>query len=280
MRLVSARPVPRSSSAERDVVGDRQRPRTARSAGTPCRCRARAPRAGLSACTARRRAHGAGVGLHDAVDHLNQRRLARAVLAQQGMDLALADSEGHAIIGDHAGEALGDAANVEERRRQPCWRAFLGRCSARTDLALAAARAAQLRGDRNRDRRRAPCPRCRRCRWGTASARASFSIPASRNRFSKRARLVAEPIRPAQAKSCASTVCAIDKSRAWENVMIRCKASGGAAAAMAAGSVEIAGEAFGGRLAGNRSTATSTQVMAKGKSANARTTARPTWPAP
>ena len=63
--------------------------RTARSAGTPCRCRASAPPWGW------RRVIGfavpadlAGIGLHDAVDHLDERGLARAVLAEQRVDFA------------------------------------------------------------------------------------------------------------------------------------------------------------------------------------------------
>ncbi len=66
-------------------------PRTARSAGTPCRCRAGgrpwdwATVTGLAVP-----ADLAGIGLQDAVDHLDQRRLAGAVLAEQRVDLARA----------------------------------------------------------------------------------------------------------------------------------------------------------------------------------------------
>ena len=42
-------------------------------------------------------------------------RLAGAVLAEQGVDLAGPDLEVDAVVGHHAGEALGDAAHLERR---------------------------------------------------------------------------------------------------------------------------------------------------------------------
>ena len=57
----------------------------------------------------------AGVGLHHAVDDLHQRRLAGAVLAEHRMDLARARREADVVVGEHAGEALGDAAQLQPR---------------------------------------------------------------------------------------------------------------------------------------------------------------------
>ena len=55
----------------------------------------------------------AGVGLQDAVDHLDQRRLAGAVLAEQRVDFARADREADVVVGEHAREGLGDAAELQ-----------------------------------------------------------------------------------------------------------------------------------------------------------------------
>lgn len=52
---------------------------------------------------------GALVRLLHAVEDLHQGRLAGAVLADQGMDRALADGDRDVLVGDDAGEALGDA---------------------------------------------------------------------------------------------------------------------------------------------------------------------------
>jgi hypothetical protein len=53
------------------------------------------------------------IGPDEAVDHLDQRRLARPVLAQQRMDLARRDPEGHVVIGAHAGIGFSDAVGPE-----------------------------------------------------------------------------------------------------------------------------------------------------------------------
>ncbi len=45
----------------------------------------------------------------EAVEDAHQRRLAGAVLAEQGVDLALAQGKVHGVIGDEVAEALGDA---------------------------------------------------------------------------------------------------------------------------------------------------------------------------
>ena len=52
----------------------------------------------------------AGVGLHHAVDDLHQRRLAGAVLAEHGVDLAGQHVERDAVVGDDGRVDLGDAA--------------------------------------------------------------------------------------------------------------------------------------------------------------------------
>jgi len=61
-------------------------------------------------------AHRAAIGFDEAVYHLDQRGLARAILAQERVDLALADIERHGIIGDHARIGLGEAIDAEQRR--------------------------------------------------------------------------------------------------------------------------------------------------------------------
>lgn len=65
----------------------------------------------------------------DAAQHFHQGRLAGAVLADQGMDLALPDGEIDAVQRLHAGEGFADTAHLEqcghsdtlgqERRRWP-----------------------------------------------------------------------------------------------------------------------------------------------------------------
>ena len=50
-----------------------------------------------------------------AVEDLHQRRLAGAVLADDGVDRAGRDREVDAVVGDHAGEALDDAAAARPR---------------------------------------------------------------------------------------------------------------------------------------------------------------------
>ena len=53
------------------------------------------------------------VGLMGAVQRLHQRRLAGAVLADDGVDRAAADLEVDAVVGDDAGEALDDVAQLD-----------------------------------------------------------------------------------------------------------------------------------------------------------------------
>ena len=60
------------------------------------------------------KAHAAGIGLDHAGDDLDQRRLAGAVLAQHGVDLAALAGEVDALQGAHTAIALGDAGQCEE----------------------------------------------------------------------------------------------------------------------------------------------------------------------
>lgn len=53
--------------------------------------------------------HRALVWFHQAVDHLDQRRLASAVFSQQRVDFPFADVEGHVVIGDNAWIGFGQA---------------------------------------------------------------------------------------------------------------------------------------------------------------------------
>ena len=55
---------------------------------------------------------GAAVGAGEPVEDAHQRRLAGAVLAQQGMDLAPLQSEVHGVVGDEVAEALADATQL------------------------------------------------------------------------------------------------------------------------------------------------------------------------
>ena len=50
------------------------------------------------------------------VQDVHERALAGAVLAEQGVDLARLDGQVDAVVGDDAGEALGDAAHLEGGR--------------------------------------------------------------------------------------------------------------------------------------------------------------------
>ena len=52
-------------------------------------------------------------GALHAVEDLHQRRLAGAVLAADGVDLAFLDGEVDAVVGDDAREALGDADQLD-----------------------------------------------------------------------------------------------------------------------------------------------------------------------
>ena len=58
-------------------------------------------------------------GLDDAGDHLGQRRLARAVLAEQRMHLAAMKREGDVLHGRHAAILLGRVAHLHDRRHVP-----------------------------------------------------------------------------------------------------------------------------------------------------------------
>ena len=57
------------------------------------------------------------VGLHQPVEHVHQRGLARAVLAEQGVDLAGLDDQVDVVVGDQVTEALGDAAQLKFHRQ-------------------------------------------------------------------------------------------------------------------------------------------------------------------
>ena len=56
------------------------------------------------------------VGLVEAVEHVHQRRLARAVLAQQRMDLARLDDQIDGVVGHERAEPLRDAAQLQFHR--------------------------------------------------------------------------------------------------------------------------------------------------------------------
>ena len=62
--------------------------------------------------------HPPVVRTHEAIDHLDQRRLAGPVLAQQGVDLSGRDGEGHVVVGAHAGIAFPDPLGAEHVGRQ------------------------------------------------------------------------------------------------------------------------------------------------------------------
>ena len=57
----------------------------------------------------------ARVRLLDAVDHLDQRRLAGAVLAEKRVDLARANREAHPVVGEDAREGLGDLPELQAK---------------------------------------------------------------------------------------------------------------------------------------------------------------------
>jgi hypothetical protein len=67
--------------------------------------------------------HLALVGLVEAVEHVHQRRLACAVLAEKGVDLAGLYGEVDVIVGDQAAESLRDAAKFELHVPDPSDRA-------------------------------------------------------------------------------------------------------------------------------------------------------------
>ena len=123
-------PMPYSFSLPRTTFS-----RTVRlSASMKCWCTMPMPRAMASA--GRREGDllavdrdGALVRLLHAVEDLHQGRLAGAVLADEGVDGALADGEVDVVVGDDAGEALGDPGEFDgghltvDRRVRPegCW---------------------------------------------------------------------------------------------------------------------------------------------------------------
>ncbi|GAA0305552.1 hypothetical protein GCM10010302_50260 [Streptomyces polychromogenes] len=59
---------------------------------------------------------GALVRLLHAVEDLHQGRLAGTVLTDEGVDRALADGDGDVLVGDDAGETLGDAVQFYGER--------------------------------------------------------------------------------------------------------------------------------------------------------------------
>jgi hypothetical protein len=72
----------------------------------------------------------AGVGRVEARQNLDQRRLARAVLPEQAVDLALPDLEHDVIECLLAAEGLAEAGEMQrERRRLPALRHGWGQCS-------------------------------------------------------------------------------------------------------------------------------------------------------
>ena len=62
----------------------------------------------------------AAIGLVNAGEQADQRRLAGAVLAEQHMDLTGMEIEGDIVVGDNAGERLGDAAQGNGGRGLRC----------------------------------------------------------------------------------------------------------------------------------------------------------------
>jgi hypothetical protein len=75
----------------------------------------------------------AGIGMQHAIDDLDQRALAGAVLAEQGMDLAGQDLEIDAVVREAAREALDDAL---ERQKRNSGRWGIGRAQAALPLPL------------------------------------------------------------------------------------------------------------------------------------------------
>ena len=74
------------------------------------------------------------VRLQQPVEDVHQGRLAGAVLAEQGVDLARLDGEVDVVVGDQVAEALGDAAQFESQRNLPeaAMRAWLPGPASRT----------------------------------------------------------------------------------------------------------------------------------------------------
>ncbi|MCY1457508.1 hypothetical protein D9M71_748120 [compost metagenome] len=61
--------------------------------------------------------HLAGVGLHDAVDDLHQGAFACTVFAEQGVDFTRGDGQVDGIVGQAAGVAFTDSAQLQAGRR-------------------------------------------------------------------------------------------------------------------------------------------------------------------
>ena len=58
--------------------------------------------------------HLARVGLNQTIDHFDQSRFACTILAQQRMNLARPNVEGHIVICDHARIGLGQAGKLQQ----------------------------------------------------------------------------------------------------------------------------------------------------------------------
>ncbi len=98
MRCASS-PISADAPSPRHVLGHVQRLEQAEMLKQPSPRPARAPRWAWAAHRARAaQRHLPAVGLDQPVDHLHQRRLARAVLAQQGVNLAPADRKRHSLL--------------------------------------------------------------------------------------------------------------------------------------------------------------------------------------
>jgi hypothetical protein len=63
-------------------------------------------------------AHLAGVGPDGAVDDLHQRRLAGAVLAEDGVDLPRRDAQADPVVGLHRRVRLADVDELETKHRR------------------------------------------------------------------------------------------------------------------------------------------------------------------
>ena len=61
-------------------------------------------------------------GLYMPGQHVHQRALAGAVLAQQRVDLARAQIKIDVVVGEHAGESLDDAAHLDDVSGGEKWR--------------------------------------------------------------------------------------------------------------------------------------------------------------
>ena len=80
--------------------------------------------------------HRAGVGPVQPEHDVHQRALAGPVLAEQAVDLAVMEGQADVLVGDHAGERLGDAADLEHR--DPLVGSAAAVTSRRLDPAIAA----------------------------------------------------------------------------------------------------------------------------------------------